>query len=334
MTNILWFSEINEEQVNKAGNKAFSLAQLYKLGLPVPQGFIITAEAYKDFLQENRLDKQIFNILATADINNIKSLQLKSKEIQEIIFNSEISNDLKDEIFEAYDNLNVDPELINLHKSALSLIKVGRDLPFIALRASIILELPLKELSEQETYLNVKGNASLLNTLKKCWASLFTTRAIYFHEKNNIPHDKVAISVIIQRMINSDKSGFLFTLDPITNENEIIIQAAHGYSELITTSNVKPNNYILDKETLIIKDKRVNKQDYFLTRNEYGSNIKVNIPEEKRELQVLNDEEIIKLANYSKKIEQNYNHALEIEFAIESGKIYILQAKLLNKENI
>src|SRR3989344_655105 len=328
--NILWFSEISKEDVESCGGKGASLGEMYNVGLPIPQGFVITVQAYKEFLQVNRIDKKIYNILANVDISNIKSLQVKSKEIQEIIMNAEFPSNIKNDVLEAYDNLNVNQDLVKLHKSALSLIKAGRDLPYVAVRSSANAEdsPTVSFAGQQATYLNVKGNSSMINAVKKCWASLFTSRSIYYREKNKIPHDKVLIAVVIQRMINSQKSGIMFTINPSTNnQNEIMIEAGFGLGELIVSGSINPNNYIVDRETLEIKNKKITKQAYLLTRNDYGNTVKKNIPEEKREIQILNDDEIIALAKYGKQIEEHYEKPMDVEFAIESGKIYIVQAR-------
>jgi len=329
--NILWFSEISNNDVQTCGGKGASLGEMYNIGLPIPPGFVITAEAYKNFLEINRIDKQIYNILSTIDLNDSKGIELKSNEIQEIILKSEIPKELKDEITESYENLDVNEEVLKFNnKSALSIIKTGRSLPYVAVRSSATAE-DSPEFSfagQQSTYLNVKGISSLLISVKKCWASLFTARSIYYREKNKIKHETVFLAVVIQKMVNSYSSGIMFTINPVTNnENEIVIESGYGLGELIVSGTVNPNNYVIDKENMTIKSKTTPKQDNMLVREEMlGKNIKRKIPENYPE-QVLNDSQIISLANYGVKIEKHYQKPMDIEFAIENSKIYIVQSR-------
>lgn len=331
MTNVLWFSEISNEDVYSCGGKGASLGEMYNIGLPIPPGFVITAQAYEKFLKENRIDKQIYNILSMLNLNDVKLLELKSKEIQEIIIKADMPEDIKQDILEAYENLNVDNEVLKYNnKNALNLIKIGRSLPYVAVRSSATAE-DSPEFSfagQQSTYLNVKGNNAILIAVKKCWASLFTTRAIYYRQKNKIAHENVLIAVVVQRMINSEKSGVMFTINPSNNDqDEIVIESAYGLGELVVSGSINPNNYIIDKENLTIKSRITPKQDYMLVREEMlGKNIKRKVPEEYPE-KVLSDNEVITLANYGKKIEQHYQKPMDIEFAIESGKVYIVQAR-------
>ncbi len=331
MTNILWFSEISNEDVETCGGKGASLGEMYNIGLPIPAGFVITAQAYERFLKENRIDKQIYNILSTLEIDDSKSIQKKSEEIQEIILKAEMPQDLKEEVLEAYENLNVDNEVLKFgNKNALNLIKMGRSLPYVAVRSSATAEDSPKFsfAGQQSTYLNVKGNNAILLAVKKCWASLFTTRSIYYRQKNNIEHEKVLIAVIIQKMINAYQSGVMFTINPSTNnEDEIVIEAAYGLGELVVSGSINPNNYIIDKENLTIKSITTPKQDYMLIKEEtLGKNIKRKVPDNYPE-KVLNETQIIQLVDYGKKIEKHYQKFMDIEFAIESGKIYIVQSR-------
>lgn len=325
MNNLLWFSEIGKDDLEICGEKAVSLAELYNIGMPIPQGFVVTSNAYQKFLQENNINKQIQNILSNLNLDDLKLLQKKSEEIQEIILKAEIPEELKEEIYESYENLNVDNEVLKSgNKNALSLIKLGRSLPYVAVRSIKISG------GDFPTFLSVKGNNSLSLSIKKCWASLFTSSLIYKREKNNIEYNKILISVIIQRMINSESSGIIFTINPLThNENELMIESTYGLSELIIANNINSNIYIIDKQNNEIKSKKTPKQDYMVIREEtLNKNLKRKVPEDMKE-QVLDEQQILQLVDYGKKIEQFYNKAVDIEYAIESGKMNILQVKPL-----
>ena len=322
MTNLLWFSEISSEDREACGNKAVSLAELYNIGIPIPQGFVITNDVYQKFLEENKIHKQIDNVLGNLNLNDSKLMQMKSDEINDIILRAEFPDNIKEEILENYENLDVNNEILKFgNKNALNLIKMGRSLPYVAIRSSSTNAL------ENPTYLNVKGNNALLLSLKKSWSSLFALKSVYFREKNNLLHNKICSSIITQRMINPESSGIISI---IPNENDIKMNAVYGFPELIMNKSVNYNTYIIDKEDLIIKHKNTPRQEYMVTREEMLSkNIKRQIPEN-RNYQILTDEQILQLADYGRKIERYYQKPLNIEFAVESGKIYIINAKDLN----
>lgn len=182
---------------------------------------------------------------------------------------------------------------------------------------------------QQATFLNVKGSNGLINAVKSCWASLFTARAIYYRVKNDFPHDKVFIAVIVQKMVDSEKAGVMFSINPVTNnEDEILIEAGWGLGEAVVSGAVNPDKYIINKETLEIKDEKINLQDFMFVRDpNFGKTIRKEIPEDKRSTKVLDDFEINKLAELSIHIEKFYNKAQDMEFAIDKTGIYIVQSR-------
>jgi len=182
---------------------------------------------------------------------------------------------------------------------------------------------------QQETFLNVKGAKQLIISVQKCWASLFTGRAVYYRTKNDFDHMKVLISVVVQKMVNSTASGIMFTINPSTNvENEIVIEAGFGLGEAIVSGSVNPDNYIVDKKSLEIIHKKVNKQDWKLIRDDsFEKNVKVDLKSSEANLQKMIDRDIINLAKLGVEIENHYNKPMDIEFALEGSRIYIVQAR-------
>ena len=288
MPNLLWFSEISNEDKETCGKKGVLFGELYNIGLPVPQGFVVTADAYKDFIENSNINKQISNILTDLNLNDNRLMQKKADEINDIFLRAEFPEMLKDEILESYENLDIDKEVLNFgDKNALNLIKMGRNLPHVAIRTSNI-----TDNKEKPVYLSVKGNNALLLNIKKCWASLFTLKSIYDRETNNLEHDKALNAVIVQRMINPYSSGIISTI-----ENDIILKA-----------------------------KNTPRQEYMVTHEEsLNKNMKRTVPEDKN-YQVLEDDVILQLADFNNKIEKYCNKPVNIEFAIESGKIFIINA--------
>lgn len=332
--NIVWFKDKKAQDINIGGGKAANLAIMSNLGLPVPPGFIITAYAYKKFLEENSIDEKIYSLLENLDVEDSEKLHEIAERIQNIIIDAEISTEMKQDIEEAYENLNIDIDVFKVAgKKALDIIKAGREMPFVAVRSSATAEdLPQASFAgQQATFLNVKGSEELLKAVQKCWASLFTARAIYYRVKNNFEHRKVYIAVVVQKMVNSDKAGVIFTANPTTNnEKEIVIEAAFGLGESVVSGAVTPDNYIVDKETLKIKDKKVGLQEFSLIKDiNIGKTVKHKLTEEEGSMQKLANDEVLKLARYAMQIEEHYEKPQDIEFAIERNKIYIVQSRAI-----
>ncbi len=181
---------------------------------------------------------------------------------------------------------------------------------------------------QQATFLNIKGKEHIVDAVRACWASLFTARAIYYRQKNNFEHSKVYLSAIVQRMVNSEKSGIMFTINPATNNaDELVIEAIYGLGEMIVGGEVNPNTYLVDKNTKEIKKVEVKKQGYGLFRNDNGENEKRDIPKQEQEKQNLNDKQIQELTRLGKKLEEHYGRPQDIEWAIENGEVFLVQTR-------
>lgn len=343
--NIVWFSEIKEHDLGLVGGKGLNLGIMYKVKLPVPPGFVVTAEAFKSFLESTGLNKKIFSRLENVDIQDTKTLQETSEEIQGLVLAAEMPSEVKSEIKEAYEHLNVDRDIaknLGQIQGILGIVKVGRDQPYVAVRSSATAE-DLPEASfagQQATFLNIKGAESLSKAVQKCWASLYTARAIYYRTKNNFPHEKVLIAVVVQKMVNSDAAGVMFSVNPSTNnQEEIMVEAAFGLGEAVVGGEVTPDTYLVDKKTMKLKSKKIAKQSWGYFRDEgKGGSRKQNLTPEKGAKQKITDDEILKLAHYATAIEKHYGKPQDIEWAVEGIKMYIVQARavttlLKNKEN-
>lgn len=314
-SNILWLSEINEEDADLAGEKALRFSALYKKGFPIPQAFVITGKCFKKFLENNNIKKQIDSLLLNLDFNNFKLLKLKAEEINELIRKADFSEKLESEILESYSHLNIDNEILKkTSNTVLDLIKKGKSLPYAALRSSFI----SKE-HNNVVFLNVKGISSLIINIKKIWTHFYNFDSIYFRKKNKFSDEDVSAAVIIQKMINSEKSGVIYY------DNEVKIEAVYGifdYSE-----NISRDYYLLDNE-LYIKDKKINNKSLYLARDEFGKIIKKELDENKKISEVLNNDEVKKLSEYYKKLQEIYKKNVKFEFSIENSKIYIIDLNL------
>src|SRR3989344_2821664 len=330
---VVWFSEITKNDNSVAGGKGVNLGIMYNLKLPVPPGFVITAQAYKYFVESTNIQSKILDLVKNLDVENNSDLQLASQKIQELILDAKMPREIKDGIVESYDDLNVDMAVSKaVGKDILnSFIKVGREAPFVAVRSSATAEdqADASFAGQQATYLNVKGRDDVVLAVQKCWASLFTARAIYYRIKNNYPHENVYIAVVIQKMVNSEKSGVMFSVNPATNnESEIMIEAAFGLGEVVVGGEITPDTYIVDKSSVEVKSKKIARQTYGLFRDQYtGRNIKRDLGEAEGSRQKLTEEEIIGYARYAKVLEEHYKKPMDSEWAIESGKLYLVQTR-------
>ncbi len=320
MRSIVWLNEIKKEDIAIAGGKGANLGEMYQAGLPVPNAFIITSKAFKNFLEEAGIKKQISGIISSITMENTKELDEKAKKIREIIINSDMPVHLEVNIEKAYATLT-DEDGIN---------SPVKEPVFVAVRSSATTE-DLKDASfagQQESYLNVKGNSNLLESVKKCWASLFTARAIYYRAKQGFDSDKALIAVVVQKMINSEKAGVIFTANPLTNNrDEIVAEAVFGLGEGLGLGEVEPDHYVFDKSSGRIKETKIGTKNFVITRDSSGKNIQKELHDEFKVKQVVYDHELKLIFDYAKKIELHYGSPQDIEFAFESGNFYITQSR-------
>jgi pyruvate, water dikinase len=315
MKYVEFFEELKKEDVDIAGGKGANLGELTRAGIPVPPGFVITAATYQKFMDETGISAEIMDILNALDVNDNKQLQSSAKKIKNIIIESEIPDEIRNIILEAYNAL--------CHR-------IGKENAFVAVRSSATAE-DLPEASfagQQDTYLNVKGPEDLMNYVRKCWASLFGARAIFYREENNFDHAKVYIAVVVQEMVDAEKAGVMFTVHPSTGEEKILIEAAWGLGEAVVSGTVTPDTYWVDKTTGEILEQQISEKNImFQKESEAGQTIKVPVPEDLKNKQVLTSDEIARLVELGKNIHEHYNFPQDTEWAIESGKIYMLQSR-------
>jgi pyruvate,water dikinase len=315
MEYVEFFEELKKEDVDIAGGKGANLGELTQSGIPVPPGFVITSATYQKFLNETGITQEIMDILDALDVNNNKELQESARKIKKIINETEIPDEISSLIIEAYNAL--------CHR-------IGKENAFVAVRSSATAE-DLPEASfagQQDTYLNVKGPEDLIKYVRKCWASLFGARAIFYREENDFDHSKVYIAVVVQEMVDAEKAGVMFTVHPSTGEEKILIEGAWGLGEGVVSGTVTPDTYWMDKVTGKILEKQVSeKKTMFQKKTENGQTVQVPVPDELKNKQVLNEHELAQLVELGKNIHEHYQFPQDTEWAIENGKIFMLQSR-------
>jgi pyruvate,water dikinase len=316
---ILWFNEIGKDDVPLVGGKTASLGEMTcKTKVPVPYGFALTADAYRLFLHENALEEKIAKSLTRLkDLNDTKSLQSVGSEIRGYITSASVPQTLRKLIEESYGQLAA-------HEKVKS--------PFVAIRSSATAEdLPDASFAgQQETYLNIRGAAEVIQAVKECYASLFTDRAIFYRAQKGFDHMDVALSAIVQMMCYSESSGVMFTMDPTNgDESVVLVEGSYGLGEYVVKGSVTPDDYYVDKGTLKIIRKTIATKTIMLVRNESGGTEEKKVPDNLKDRQVIADDRAIELAKYALTIEQHYGRAMDIEWGVDTqtGKLLILQAR-------
>ena len=311
MKRIMSIKNLGVNDIPIAGGKAANLGELTSAGFEVPPGFVLTTEVYDYFLKHNNLGEILSTVLATLDVTSDVALQEASGNIRKAFEQGEVPKDLEDVIVEEYK-------------------KLGKgSFPLVAVRSSATAEdLPTASFAgQQDTYLNVSDPKTLIMSIKKCWASLFTPRALAYRVSKNFEHDKVKLAVVIQRMVNSEYSGIMFTIDPNSELPHIIIEAGYGLGEALVGGKVTPDTYVVDKFHRKILNKRISNQTWMLVRGQSGECMRKEIPADLSNKQKLTDEQILDLAEIGNQIEMHYDRPMDIEWAKEGGEMYIVQAR-------
>ncbi|MEM0448529.1 MAG: phosphoenolpyruvate synthase [Methanomassiliicoccales archaeon] len=313
MKRIMKISELGASDINVAGGKAANLGELTSAGFNVPEGFVLTTAAYDYFLNKNELTSKIENTLRSVDVTSENSLQECSQKIRKMFDDATIPNDLRDEILREFH----------------SLFEGEKRTGLVAVRSSATAEdLPTASFAgQQDTFLNVSEPEDLIDKVKKCWSSLFTPRAISYRSSKGFDHNKVKLAVVVQKMVNSDVAGIMFTVDPNSELPHIIIEAGYGLGESIVGGKVTPDTYVVDKFHTKIINKRVARQTWKLVRGKTGDTIREEIPPDLMEKQKLTDEQILEIADIGNQIELHYNKPMDVEWCLENGKFYIVQAR-------
>ncbi len=322
MSYIAWFKDLTKDSIPIAGGKGANLGEMTQLSLPVPYGFAITAQCYGEYIERTGLKNKINEILVGLDSENNDALQKASVDIAAVFNQTPIPEDMSEEIMDAY-------ELLGTNRKKASDFVKGTEV-FVAVRSSATAEdLPSASFAgQQATFLNVKGKNNVIKAVRDCWASLFTARAIYYRVKNKFDHDKVLISAIVQKMVNSDKAGIMFTINPATNDAaHIVIEGIYGLGEMIVGGDITPDLYIVEKSSREITSREIRKQTFGLFRKVTGDNERRDIDILLQDRQKINDAQVKELARLGKKLEEHYGCPQDIEWAIEGDDVCIVQTR-------
>lgn len=301
------FSELSKTDVDVAGGKGASLGEMTQAGIPVPPGFVVLAPAFDRFLAESDLTQEVAAQLAKVNYDDVSSVDRASRVIHDLIHDAKMPSDLAQEITASFKNLGA--ELVAVRSSATA------EDSSVASWAG-----------ELESYLNTT-EATLFDNVKKCWASLFTPRAIVYRNEKGMLDTHVSVAVVVQKMVQSEVAGITFTVHPVTKDtNQMIIEACWGLGEFIVGGRVTPDSYVLDKREGTLIDINISEQEMMLVRGANG-NEEVTVPSDKKEKQKLDAAQIRGLGDICTSIEKHYGFPCDIEWGMEGGRFFVVQSR-------
>ncbi|HJJ54742.1 MAG TPA: phosphoenolpyruvate synthase [Methanocorpusculum sp.] len=307
--NILWLSEIRNTDIPSVGGKGASLGEMTHVGLPVPTAFVVTAQAFRRFLQLTKLEDPLFSMLEALDVDDNDALNAASDKAKVMVETAVMPEKIKKEIVASYK-------------------KMGKNI-VVAVRSSATAEdLPGASFAgQQDTYLNILGEDDVIDAVQRCWASLYTSRAIYYRSKNGFNDRTVNIAVVVQQLVFSQKAGVMFSSHPITGAKTVIMEGSWGLGEAIVSGTVSPDNYVFDRNTQKISNITIaEKSVEIIPDGKKGTKV-CEVPADRKNARVLSDAEVKELASFAIKSEEHYKNPQDMEWGIVDGKIYILQSR-------
>jgi len=312
MPHVVALQDVSESDLALVGGKASKLGELVREGLPVPPGFILTTEAYDVFVQGTALRTELPAALETIHPDQAETVDAASQRIRHLFETVPFPPALREEIAAAYEAF--------VQQSAVR---------FCAVRSSATAE-DLEGASFaglQETYLNVTGTEHVITAVRKCWGSLFTPRVLIYRHRKGFDQRTVHLAVLIQKMVDATVSGILFTRDPNTGENHMIVEAGWGLGEAIVGGEVTPDHYVIDGSTLKVIHKQLSEQKVRLVRADRGGNRREDVPAADRSAQKLPDPRLQRLASLARVIESHYRRPMDVEWCGDTETLYIVQAR-------
>jgi len=309
------FSDIGRSDIALVGGKGANLGEMTRTGLPVPPGFVITVNGYARFLEYNALSERIRGLIDNIDVDDTAALQRAAAAIRELILKGQMPVDVREAILDGYRDLSAShgPDSIVAVRSSATAEDTG-DFSFAGMF---------------ESFLDVRGEDDLLERVRACWASTFGARVLFYRQKRGFPVE-MPIAVVVQNLVNAEKSGVMFTADPATHDtSRVVIEAAWGFGEAVVGGQLVPDRYVVEKSSLRVLEARVNEKDFLLARDPNKAGIvAVNLSGDPRgSARVLGDEELRSLAALAKKAEEHYGVPQDLEFAIDGASIFLTQTR-------
>src|SRR5918994_629852 len=313
MTYTAWFDEIDKQDIALVGGKGANLGELSRAGLPVPPGFVVTTRAYDAFVESNDIGDLIVGRASATRAEDPAGFEEVSEGIRALFSGGKVPQEMADEIHAAYQELGEDGQTpVAVRSSATAEDLAGASFA-----------------GQQETYLNVRGADALLEAVKNCWASLWTARAMAYRTRQGIDPATVSLAVVVQRMVESEAAGVMFTANPSNGRrNELTISAAWGLGESVVSGTVTPDSIVVEKGSGRVLSRETADKGVMTVYTE-DRTAERPVPEVQRLAPVLDDEMAGELARYGKRIEDHYGTPQDIEWALSGGEFYVVQARTI-----
>jgi len=309
--NILWLKDIRNTDIPSVGGKGASLGEMTHVGLPVPGAFVVTAQAFRRFLQLTKLEDSLFPMIEALNVDDNDALNAVSDKAKVMVETAVMPAVIKKEILAAYKKMEKGNKTVVAVRSSAT----AEDLPDASFAG------------QQDTYLNIVGDDDVIDAVQRCWASLYTSRAIYYRSKNGFEDRTVNIAVVVQQLVFSQRAGVMFSSHPISGAKTVIIEGSWGLGEAIVSGTVSPDNYVFDRKTKKVINKTIaNKSVEIIPDGKKGTKVSP-VPADRQNAQVLSEKDVEALASYAVKSETHYKKPQDMEWGIVDGKIYILQSR-------
>jgi pyruvate,water dikinase len=313
------FDSTDEVLHDRLGGKCTSLAIMTTAGMPVPPGFAITTEAFDRTMYQTTLREHIAKVLEGLDMNDVADVDVRSAHCRELILTQEVPEDVRDETLLAY-------------RALMELC--GGEVP-VAVRSSATAEdLPDASFAgQQDTYLWITGERAVLQSVRECWASLYTARAITYRAANNISDDGLSMAVAIQKMVNSRSSGVALTIDPSNGDrSKMVVESSWGLGEMVVSGEVTPDNYLIDKVMMSVVTATISDKHEELVPSGRGTIVRREVDAERRNSPSLSDDELMAVARLAKAAEKHYGKPQDVEWAIDAdlpagANVLLLQSR-------
>ncbi|HEX4932310.1 MAG TPA: PEP/pyruvate-binding domain-containing protein, partial [Gemmatimonadaceae bacterium] len=303
---ILPFADLDRTRIGEAGGKGANLGELVRAGIPVPDGFVISSATYDEFLEGAGLSPKLAAISHGLAVDDGAALQQAADRMRALVLGADVPAEIARGVLDAYHALRTD--------------QTREGTPLVAVRSSATAEDSAQTsfAGMFESFLNVSGDAALLDAVRHCWASGFSPRLLFYRAKQGLKAAP-SIAVVVQRMVQSDKSGVIFSVDPATrNPDHLVIEAAWGLGEVVVGGQVTPDRYVVEKSTGRVLQRVAARKTFLLTRDpSTGGNVRVDLADDPRQMQlVLDDRELAQLVSMATKVEAHYGRPQDMEFAI------------------
>ena len=310
----LSLDEIDQHDVQRCGGKGANLGELTQIGARVPPGFCVIADALAYLFEANGLEGRIAEVASRLDFDDLNALETATGEIRRLIADATLPADLEAEIRDRYRALVSDANR------------------YVAVRSSVaVKDSPISSFpGMMDTYHYVLGETELLEKIRECWASLWTARAAFARHRQGIPQDGGLIAPVIQLMVNADSAGVMFTAHPITNATDlIVIESNWGIGESVVSGRSMNDFYVLDKETLGVRERRIARKNVMVTMDlgRGSGRLEQAVPPERASEPTLSDDQLVELGRTGKVIEDHFGFNVDMEWAYQDGTLYVLQAR-------